>query len=280
MVDEETFNRFIEDVERVPATPSLLLKLVPLVKDPEVFVDDIVKLVSLDPGLSADLLKTVNSARFAGREPSKTVHCAISRLGVAESYRVLSLVVCRALYEPAHGEQEPDLAKTRWKHAVATGIGASHFFEMTGQDGMEGFVAGLLHDLGKVALGEAFGDIYTCLSKRSREEGRSLISTEIELLGFSHAHAGAKLLTRWGLSSECIRAVANHHSEHLTQADTLAAAVILGDSTAHFLGYADERSLLDLRLMSVAFEILGLNRKSLRESIPIIQERVEKYDDI
>ncbi len=207
---KDKLDTYIDQVRHLPPAPTLLLKMMELLKEPDRDIDQVVKAISYDPSLTAEVLRRCNSAYFSGSRPAADIFEAVMNLGLYEIYRtVVVMFGSQAMSVP--GGTGGISVEQLWRHsaatAVAAGILAEHIHEPEGA----AFTAGLLHDVGKVVLASADGSRYAELVKASGACGLPLLRAEKECFGFDHSEVGARLLTRWGLSENIVAAVRHHH---------------------------------------------------------------------
>lgn len=203
--------RLLEGAE-LPNFPSLTLKVLEVLRDPEVDFEDVAEAIQWDPRLVLKLLSTVNSAAFAPKAKIDSVAHAVSYLGRAQlESLVIAVAVKGALPSQSTRGFEPStfwLAAAR-RAALARAFSSKIHPAKTG----EAFTAGLLLDLAVPAmaagLGEAYGDI---LEASAESDAESLIVLERSLLQTTHAEVGGLLAASWGLPESLGSAIADHHT--------------------------------------------------------------------
>jgi putative nucleotidyltransferase with HDIG domain len=234
-------DQYIESVTHLPPAPTLLVELLGLFKNPDRDVDQVVELISLEPTITAEILRRCNSAFLGGSEPVSDMFEAVSRLGFYEVYTVVAAMFgasTRAIPGPAGAI---DVSKL-WRHSVATAVAASVVAEEAGESTGAAFTAGLLHDIGKLVFASVERAGYGQLLSSSGSEHNSLVVTERGTYGTDHAEIGGRLLSRWNLPAEVCSAIQFHHTPTADAADPFqrsAAAVYLGDWIAHHLNEPD-----------------------------------------
>ena len=217
------------------------------------------QLIRLEPSLTAQILRTCNSASFAGHEAVADIFDAVTRMGF---YQVYCLVVTllgarsKSMSEASKGVNVEEL----WRHSVTVAVSASVVAEASGQGRAEAFTAGLLHDIGKLVLASAEGEAYAGIIQRAKDEGVPLINLERSAFVIDHAELGGELMHRWNLPPEIVFAVRYHH-ELMSAAphEQITAVVQVGDMIAH-LNAAEDLAQTDVLTPSIAaFEKLQLS---------------------
>lgn len=173
---------------------------------------EIGRVVASEPALTARLLRMVNSAYYGLPTRVDTVPMAISVLGT----RALHELVLASSVASAFDRLDTGLVDVAdfWHHSIYCGLTARLIAkdQRLGQS-EQAFVAGLLHDIGKLALyREAPDAAETVLRRFAADEGETpVFRLESEVLGFDHAAVGAALLRTWDLPEAYASAVAHHH---------------------------------------------------------------------
>lgn len=190
-------------VAELPAAPAVFVELSAIVEDPTATIDDVTAVVRRDPAVAAKVLHLASSAFYARGGPISDLRGAVGRLG-GRVVRMVALAAA-AFRPPPHVGPVIDRLQ-------AHGLECATFAEViigNPEQRESAFVAGLLADLGMIALCTWFPDRYLPLvTARHREP---VHVREREAFGVSHADVGAYLLGLWGLPRDVIEAVSCHH---------------------------------------------------------------------
>jgi putative nucleotidyltransferase with HDIG domain len=229
-------DHFIDRVQHLPPAPTIITELLALFSDPNRNVDRIVELISLDPSLTAEVLKRCNSAFFRGAEPASGIFEAVTRLGFFEVYSVVTTLVSARTLALARNSTLLDPALL-WRHTVTTAVASATIARRAVGSEAVAFTSGLLHDIGKLILVSVEGAAYARVLQQAGTSGAALARAEEVAFGISHAALGARLLTRWGLPrSICLVALHHHHTPAAAAPfERLTAAVQLANEFAHHL---------------------------------------------
>ena len=211
----------------LPSLPAAAVRLLTVCSDPEVDLGEVVRLIRTDPAMSAKLLKAANSSYFGFRSEITGVERAVPLLGAAT---VRSLALSFSLSDDSVADGPlAEHYRAYWRQSVVQAAAAEVFGERLGPGaGGEMFLAGLLCDLGRLALLRAVPDEYLAVLEgpHARDEpAASLPAAERDAFGADHAEIGATLAGRWGLPDVLTRAIALHHAD----GDRLAAVHADGD---------------------------------------------------
>lgn len=186
-------------VERMPAFPHSVQRVMELAQDDNATARDLVQVIDKDPVLTVKLLKVVNSAYFRLPRPVGTVGHAVVFLGINQT-RNLALSMAAMGMLPTQGDDgfqwNEYLVHSLSTAAIAKQLAAA----LPGVDPLECFVAGLLHDFGKVVMARSMATQFHRAVAQARRDGASLHMVLREQVGTDHMAACAMLLERWRLS--------------------------------------------------------------------------------
>ena len=225
----------VSRAENLCIFPKSALKIRTVVTSAETSFGDLERAVAIDPTLAAQVLKIANSPFFGLSRQIKDLKQALVLIGY-EATRDLALAL--ALLSLA--KRDDGSTSYLWQHSLGTGLSARMLAE-AGRPELAGeaFVAGLLHDLGKLvgrllhdSDGEAAGD-YPLVERSTRESTQR----ERDYCGFTHAELGAACLESWSLGKLTCNAIRHHHDPNAFESDTesgfLARVLFLANEVSH-----------------------------------------------
>jgi HD-like signal output (HDOD) protein len=200
----------------LPTMPEVLIKLNEVMGRADASAADVAKVVSADPAVATNILRIVNSAYFGLQVRVSSVSLAISVMGFNMTKKVaLKAAVFSAFGKRREKIQHFDPAQF-WKHAVFAGVAArslatasSTFADMHPEDA---YIAGLLHDIGKIILMEKSAPKYLAMLRKTVALNRAEIEVEGEDFGFTHADVGSVLAIKWSLPEDLAIAIRYHHA--------------------------------------------------------------------
>jgi HD-like signal output (HDOD) protein/CheY-like chemotaxis protein len=209
---DESLRNLVSRLDRVPSIPSLYAEMVEKLQDPDVGAEEIGEIVLKDLAMTAKNLKLVNSAFFGlGREVSSPTD-AVTYLGLDTiKSLVLSIHAFSQFNNAKFGGFSIDAL---WAHSQKTAGAAKEIaqIEDAGPKVMdEAFVAGLLHDIGKLILASNFAAEYDSVLETAAGRTATLLEAEQQTFGANHAEIGGYLLGLWGLPVAVVEAIALHH---------------------------------------------------------------------
>ncbi len=210
MLDQPALKQLVSRINRLPSVPSSYGRLLKALRDPDISLKQIGKIVATDVAMTAKILQLVNSAFFGLRRHIGNPSEAVVYLGL-ETVKALTLTVSAfSQFEKTSNFSLDELQN----HSVQVGILAKRIGEAMGlcKTAIDDcFTGGLLHDVGKLLLSANYPEKYAEALLLSRNRQVPQIDAEIEILGATHAHVGGYLLWLWGLPDPVIEVVLGHH---------------------------------------------------------------------
>jgi putative nucleotidyltransferase with HDIG domain len=192
----------------LPSLPVTVIALGDAVADDRCTVDRILGILSKDPPLSATMLRLANSVMYGGDQEVRDLRSAVLRLGFDA---LLNLGRTAGVIRTLRGSQHLNAVQL-WQHSVAVGLVAKGICRMIRQNhvGEQAFMAGLLHDIGKIALDLCFPEDYAPVVQ-AIQNGKHTVEAERELIGITHAEVGAELALQWNFPESLREAIQWHH---------------------------------------------------------------------
>jgi putative nucleotidyltransferase with HDIG domain len=232
-------NEVIAKVKNLPAVSQAALKLVTLLDQPAVSNEDVVTVLKYDNVMTAKLLRACNSPYFGFEEKISSVEQAVLILGHQQIlHMVLSLAFGGAMSTTLPGYAIE--AKELWSHSLTTAVAAEQLVKSGVPMEVEppvAFTAGLLHDIGKLALNQVLdADAQTAIRSSIVQKHLPRNIAEREVLGTDHCEVGAHLLKTWRLPDEIVEAVARHHRPVTAPEPKLSAVIHVSNCLAHLVG--------------------------------------------
>jgi HD-like signal output (HDOD) protein len=181
------------------------VQLLNMVSDVSQPLPRVVSLLRTDAVLTAEVLRLANSPLLGCRSEIKNILQALAFLGMERVNSLIVTTAMRGLAGPAGGT----LARACWRHNLATAVLCERFAASQRIAAERGYVAGLIHDIGRLALLRAFPNYETALTEGAAE-GRNLLAVEKSLYGMDHTEAGRWLLAQWGCPLD-LQTVASLH---------------------------------------------------------------------
>lgn len=233
----------VEELKGFSPTVSHILKIATSAQSS---VDEIAKAASQDQAVALKIMRLANSVAFSRGDRVDTLHKAVLRIGVGRIRDAALSIGVVERFSAASVCRHLD-ASMFWEHAIACGIIAAELaHELKHKQADVAFMAGLLHDLGRLILAEALDETYGHVLSAAQELGLPVETVESRLLGVNHAEIMSQLLRAWRFPKDLVIPITSHHldagdmrpaagdqvqeSLRLGLADRVAHALMLGAS--------------------------------------------------
>ena len=270
-----TINQLTSGIPSLGSYAGVIAEIESVLDNPNSTLANLGEVIEKDPDLTARLLKLGNSSFFGFTSRLETVSEAISLIGIQQ---VQDLILASSVVEIFDGISADIVSmESFWKHCLACGIGARCLAIARQMPKAEKFfVAGLLHDLGRLVL-------FSRASKKAMEvfslyHSRRILlrDAEIAVLEFDHAQIGENLMRSWQYPANLVHAVAYHHHPMSAGVYQLESSLVhLADYLAHAMqmGNSGERYVPPLNMK--AWERLGLSSNILESVMKTMDEQID-----
>ena len=255
----DTFDSLMERMEDLPSLPSSVVAILNVLNNPESSATELSEALRHDQSLTARVLRLVNSAYYGFPRKIDTLRKAVTILGYTS---IQNIILVTKIFELIRsGSKEHSLDRKRfWRHTLGCGVTAQTIGAKLGLEGGEEiFLAGLLHDIGKVIFDAFLHEEYSQIIELSRKENILLFEAEKQVLGATHEDLGYWLAEEWNLPLQLTAAITHHHDpsqagDHLITAslvhvsDIMVRALEIGHGGDDFIPPLDHKCWGTLRL--------------------------------
>jgi putative nucleotidyltransferase with HDIG domain len=272
--------KVIDRISGLPTLPAVITQVTRLMQNPKVSANEVGRAISSDQALASKILKIVNSSFYGFPSRIKTITHAIVILGF-NSVRATAL---SASVFSTFGSTEEETSFDRpafWKHSIGVGAAAKILAKkLQMKETEEAFLAGLMHDLGKVILDQYLHTRFEEILQVVREENCLIADAEKKVLGgVTHAEIGAHLARKWNLNQEFVYIIENHHhpssaSDYFKITSVVHTANIL--IRAMDIGNSGDNRIP--RINPAAWKALGITAVTLPQIFREIAEEVRKAE--
>ncbi len=247
-------SKLIQGLESLPALPMTVEKVQRSMHDMSISPKDVADTIVKDPPVAAKVLSVANSAAYGFPNRVGSVDLAVALMGLRETYSiVLSAAVLNLFEKSKHFNY-----KSYWEESMNSAAAAKILAKHAGRE-REGsiFTAGLLHDIGRIALLETMPEAYGSIS--ADLDGDDLIQAEEVTLGVTHAEAGFELATKWNLPQEIAEPIRFHHHPHFAVSNPIYVAIVaLSEQWVRARALNAEHKQAILEKSSKLFDIIGM----------------------
>lgn len=216
-------------IGKMPSLSTTVGKVMEICSRTDASPNELNKVISLDPVLTGKVLKLVNSAYYSLMNKVTSLTRAITMLGMNT---VKNMALSTAIIQTVAGAKKSKALPTTkfWAHSIGAGVSAKLLGivkDLPPTEREELFLAGLLHDLGKVP----FGDEYIEVLNIAKFEQLPLHHVEKEVMGIDHQEVGLMIAEKWKLNRVITECIGYHHQPTLLSADAVekVALIALGN---------------------------------------------------
>ncbi|KAA3656393.1 MAG: HDOD domain-containing protein [Calditrichaeota bacterium] len=232
--EKDLLDDLVEVTKDFPAPPLVLTRILELTSQPDVSIEKIEQVISSDAATAAKILRLSNSAFYGRSRNIASIKDAIMLLGI---HTVRSLVVASGAYGLYNSSGVlGSLKQQMWEHSLATAVLSKMLARQFGDfSPEEAFLAGLLHDIGKLVLVNRFPEKYGQIIQNDEVDIVTALESEIEIFRFSHQQVGSALVDDWLLPENLVQAIGQHHD--FSEPDSLPGLTALSDAVVSAQGY-------------------------------------------
>ncbi len=249
--------------------PGIALKIQELLREPDFSIEQVARLILKDQALSSQILRVANSSFFSGLKKIGTISDAIVRLGAKQILNCVMVVSQKNLYHSKNEEINRQLSAL-WEHALGCAVGTKWLVEKMGyrELAQEGFLAGLLHDIGKLFLLNVVDNLHHA-GRLDVDLSGPLVQ---EILETMHTEYGHRLLAQWNLPDSYIDIARYHHVETPDPHNTLLLALRIVDLTCTKLGLGLIHDPTLVLAVAPEVQVLGIKEVTLAELEIVIED--------
>ena len=222
-------------LKNLPPFRPIALKLARLAVQDDVPIGIVQKVLRTDAAFSAEVLRLANSALLGTRHEVSSVSHAVNMLGLD---RLKALAMTVALRDILCIPKSNDAMQLCWKYNLATAIVSEWLAPFLAIAPDTGYTAGLIHDIGRLAILSVFPEEYGRLMSVIQDYGFDLLRCETDLFDIDHCEAGAWLLERWDFPNDLRDVAALHHGEPGPDTPPLVTVVYIAWQIADMLGFS------------------------------------------
>lgn len=258
-METDLFKKIVSKIDSLPTLPTTYVRISELIKRPNTSAIDIAEVILDDQVLTARLLKLVNSAFYGFSGKIRTVSGAVIVLG----FRSLKELIlgCSVLDLFKEKEANPYFDPIAfWKHSLSVAAGCQTLAKyMKYQDPEELFVAGLLHDIGKLVQNQYLRSGFISALRHASDIHYPLYQAELETMGFTHSEVGLHLAVKWKLPENLKEVICFHHEPNKAkQFSRIASVVHVSDILVHALELGHSGNPVVPPLLKEAWDSLAI----------------------
>lgn len=277
----QAIERFLSRADGLQVFPTVAARIQAVVENPNSSLTDLERAVSMDPALSAKVLKVANSPFYGLKRAVGSLRQALLMMGFWATRNLALALVMHSIGRPNRPKR-----KDLWYHSIRCAVAARKLAQTPVQgDPQEVFVLGLLHDIGKLILLELDEEHYLPILLKADSDETTLVESELDALTYSHADLGAACLERWNLPKDYILTVQCHHDFSSLPPDCLpkvqmnTAIVVLSNLLEYGVSKGKAPEDLGAELISSdAGHYFGLTQPLVDEVVELISKEDGSFD--
>ena len=267
--------KILRKLEDLPPMPQIVIKAREIMADPNAGINDLVKLFEKDQSIVTRVLRLGNSAYYGVSGKIATVKHAAVLLGQKTLSEVITMAGISNLMGKeleGYGFDSSDL----WRHSLAVGFGAQFLADRVRPYlSNDAFVAGLIHDAGKIVLDEYVlerkGEVETFMA----DGEHTFLDVEKKLLGVDHSEIAANICKKWIIPDAITHAIRWHHRPSHSSGSEMALFLHVADYFAKMSGMGTSLDDLNYQMEEGSFESLGFEEEELDYLLVDVMESVE-----
>jgi putative nucleotidyltransferase with HDIG domain len=258
---------FIRGLGEMSAFPDIALELMNLLNESTTDVRAITRYIRLDQSLAVVLLKACHSPVYGIKDNPASIEEAIELLGYNRLRTVLMSHFTHHLYTFTMRDKTRNLL---WYHSIGVAVFSRALCQRFNLPPQEGYLAGLLHDIGKLVLYRLNQNSYRTIVDRTSQDSKSvnIQKLEEEFFGFDHTRCGQALLAQCSVGEEIRKAVLSHHDEGVYLKDKhITGVVAFADQLVHKVVEKKEtnvKSFLEKHSVSID-DMVALSKDTLAD---------------
>ena len=273
-IDVRTIREKIENINALPTIPKVLQKLLGVIENPRISLNEISNFIASDPALTIKVLKMVNSPVYGFPGRISSVNQAVILLGLTV---VKGLLLGVSVFDL--------MQKTMiglWEHSLGTAIISRLIAKKKGlKEPDELSVDGLLHDIGKVLLLLQYSQEYERAMQDSASQEITIYDAEKTYFTTTHASVGAWMAQKWRFPPNLTEVIEYHHKPQLSKRAPMESAIVhLADILvrARGFGFAGDHSLM--AVSPQAWDLLSLSEADIKDILYEAEDSFQQTEDL
>lgn len=267
-------DNIVSQLNDLPSSRATFLAILNLYNNPNADIDDLEKIVKNDVSLTAKVLKLVNSSFYGLRRQIANIEVAVRLLGIGT---VKSIVLATTVFDFV-GFEHLINKNGLWIHSWMVGYlsrSLAGIFSYKDIDTL--FIAGLMHDIGKLILSKYLPVEYKLILARLDSEDIDEIALEQECVSFTHSYLGAKVLRAWRFPEKVAYIVEHHHNIDYDNIDDIGLKIVsISNYLANKYGYTFMKNKNYKKAVDIT-KILNMNEEKIGSIMDMCKNSIPKF---
>lgn len=265
-----------QEIRELSTLPNVILRILEVMNNPMADARDVEREMCEDPIITAKVLKVANSAYYGSDRDVSSISQAVVLMGFAE---VQNIALSVSIFSRFSGATKMFDRRNFWEHCFTTACAADALQHRVNAQTNDGFVAGLLHDIGRIVLDQYFQEEFREIVHTAESQQISLFEAERKVLGVTHCDVGFWVTENWGLPSMLTDSILFHHAPFSCRESYVLTSIIhVADSIAKAFGGYMKQELAASPKEESAFRLLNLEGDRVMDLAELISTKMEYFD--
>ncbi len=278
----KVIQRILKSIDTIPAFPATGNKVAQLLSKADYSLLQVVNVIKFDPSITANILKMANSAYFGSQHKISTINDAVMYLGQKNLLRAIQTAGISKYYKKGASGYF-DNATDLWEHSVAVALMSQILSKkITGEENTTLYTASLLHDVGKIIMGEFVREEMKKITMLVSSHNMSFLEAEETVLGINHADLGGKIAEHWNFPIEIREAISFHHRpDLLAKEDKIMPWIVyMADEACLMMGIGSSVEGLAQRAVGELLKKFNLRMRDLEKSMVMLSDDLKNARDL
>ncbi len=279
-MDSKTMMKKLERIEDLPTLPTILFEVNRLLEDINTSPKKLSDAIKKDPSMVVKILKLVNSAFYGFRSRISDISNAVVLLGFNTIRNAVISVSIIKTFSGKKGLEGFDITEF-WKHSIAVAVTSKRLAEKCRVEAPDScFVAGLLHDIGKLVLSQHFQDLFTRVWITAQTENLTFYEAEKKEIAVKHPRIGSFLAKKWQFPDHLVDAVKCHHAVRKSVSNYEMVLIVYGANIiVNHCARESDKSISISAVHPDAVEMLGSYLENTGEWYEKLKAEIESACD-
>ena len=265
-----------EAIQDLATLPTVILRILEVMNNPMADARDVEREIIEDPIITSKVLKVANSPFYGTDRNIATISQAVVLMGFIEVQNIaLSVSVFGRFLSPTKVFDRRQF----WEHCYATAVTAEALQRRVNAHTNDGFVAGLLHDIGRIVLDQYFPDELEEVVSLAETQKMSLLDAERKVLGVTHGDIGYWVAEKWKMPTMLNDSILFHHTPFSCRESYVLTSIFhVADIISKAFGSYMRRELAPSPKDESAFRLLNLDSEKVMDLADLVNKKMEYFD--
>ncbi len=271
----------VKEIKNLKPIPAVIHQILEVVDTPDSSMADVARIIQYDPAVTADVLRTCNSAFFGLKTPAESIKDVVSLLGLDQ---IVEIVLMKSGAKVLSGRQEGYGLNegVMWKYSVSSALIAKQVAKNLSMENRNTiFTAALLKDIGKTVLDKFVKESFDEISDLLADESVTFEEAEKQVIGVDHTELGGMIAKMWKFSPRMVNIIRNHHLSDSAMAKNREIAVVyLADCICMMIGIEGGSDGPAYRYKDLVMEELGMTPDDVSQIIADFTVNIQDVEDL